>query len=288
MPIPLFFYMVVINMNKKIICTFLLVILLISSPLIPCTKTNASEYNSKASMTLKVIDTEKRYVEISKYKSTNFTRVEIPKQVTVNGKTYTIVSIGKSAFKNHKELKRVVLPSTVKIIRDYAFYGCSLDIIYLPYKLQHLGTKSFAYNTKLKFVQLPRYECYYASSAFLGCNNVYKVYLSGTIRPSNLKGIFPNSNIKTVKFLPYTTSIQPSMFYGYQYLGSVEIPDTVECIMSKAFSNCKKLNKVVIPNSVLYISKDAFKDSPNTVIYCKSGSYALSYAKSNKIKYKLL
>ena len=140
----------------------------------------------------------------------------------------------------------------------------------------------------MKFVQLPRYECYYGNLAFLGCNNVYKVYLSGTIRPSNLKGIFPNSNIKTVKFLPYTTSIQPSMFYEYQYLEDVEIPNTVECIMSKSFSNCKKLNKVIIPNSVLYISKDAFKDSPNTVIYCQSGSYALSFAKANKIKYKLL
>lgn len=288
MPIPLFFYMVVINMNKKIICTFLLIVLLISSPLIPCTKTNASEYNSKASMTLKVIDTKNRYVEISKYKSTNFTRVVIPKQVKVNGKTYTIVSIGKSAFKNHKELKRVVLPSTIKIIRDYAFYGCSLSLMYLPNNLQHLGANSFAYNTKMKFVQLAKYDCYYGKSAFLGCTNLSTVNLNGTVRPSTLKSIFPSSNIKTLKFLTSTTSIQPSMFYGYQYLEKIEIPNTVECIMSKAFSNCKKLNKVIIPNSVLYISKDAFKGSPKTVIYCKSNSYALSYAKSNKIKYKLL
>lgn len=275
-------------MNKKIICTFLLIVLLISSPLIPCTKTNASEYKSKASMTLKVIDTEKRYVEISKYKSTNFARVDIPEQVTINNKTYTIVSIGKYAFKNHKELVRVVLPRTVKIIRDYAFFGCSLSLMYLPKNLQHLGSKSFAYNTKMKLVQLAKYDCYYASSAFLGCTNLSTVNLNGTVRPSTLKSIFPSSNIKSLKFLKSTTSIRPNMFYGYQYLKSVEIPNTVECIMSKSFSNCKKLNKVIIPNSVLYISKDAFKGSPNTVIYCKSNSYALAYAKSNKIKYKLL
>lgn len=281
-------------MVKKLTCIFLLISTFIISPMLPCVESSASTYintkrsSTSASMTLKVIDAEKNYVEITKYNSTNFVRVDIPKQVTINNKTYTIVSIGKSAFKNHKELKRVVLPSTVKIIRDYAFYGCSLSLIYLPSNLQHLGVKSLAYNTKMKFVQLAKYDCYYASSAFLGCTNLSTVNLNGTVRPSILKSIFPSSNIKTLKFLTSTTSIQPSMFYSYQYLEDVEIPNTVECIMSKAFSNCKKLNKVVIPNSVLYISKDAFKDSPNTVIYCQSDSYALSYAKSNKIKYKLL
>lgn len=281
-------------MIKKLTCIFLLISTFLISPMLSCVESSASTYintersSTSASMTLKVIDAEKRYVEITKYNSTNFIRVDIPKQVTINNKTYTIVSVGKSAFKNHKELVRVVLPSTVKIIRDYAFYGCSLSLMYLPNNLQHLGVKSFAYNTKMKFVQLAKYDCYYGKSAFLGCTNLSTVNLNGTVRPSTLKSILPSSNIKTLKFLTSTTSIQPSMFYGYQYLGSVEIPNTVECIMSKAFSNCKKLNKVVIPNSVLYISKDAFKDSPKTIIYCQSGSYALSFAKANKIKYKLL
>ena len=55
----------------------------------------------------------------------------IPAQINDNGLTYSVISIGHSAFYECKDLTSVTIPNSVTSISGYAFYGCSrFDVRY--------------------------------------------------------------------------------------------------------------------------------------------------------------
>lgn len=51
--------------------------------------------------------------------------VTIPSEVTYNGITYSVTSIGTQAFDGCSSLPAITLSESVTSIGDYAFYGCS-------------------------------------------------------------------------------------------------------------------------------------------------------------------
>lgn len=74
--------------------------------------------------------------------------------------------------------------------------------------------------------------------------------------------------------------ISSNAFEGYSFK-SVIISDGVEKIDWFAFYNCKNLSSVTIPPSVKKIGYSAFDGCAKSfTIYCQSGSFAQSYAKS--------
>ena len=65
----------------------------------------------------------------------------------------------------------------------------------------------------------------------------------------------------------------------------IALPDTCTAVGDNAFTVCNELNKIAIPDSVAEISGSAFRNSPNVVICATVDSYAVAYAKKNKIDY---
>ena len=64
-------------------------------------------------------------------------------------------TIATAAFKGCGKLKAVVLPSSIKAIRDYTFNSCSsLEHIYIPEGVESIGMDAFA-GCPLKYVHLP-------------------------------------------------------------------------------------------------------------------------------------
>ena len=52
------------------------------------------------------------------------TNMKVPDSAVLNGKTFSVTSIGNSAFENNKKLKSVMIGKKVKTIGVKAFYGC--------------------------------------------------------------------------------------------------------------------------------------------------------------------
>lgn len=71
----------------------------------------------------------------------------------------------------------------------------------------------------------------------------------------------------------------------------IKIPNSIECIFSKAFNNCTNLKQVVIPDSVLSVIDEAFLNckSMKSAVVAKSvsniGKYALGYYESSDYSY---
>lgn len=166
------------------------------------------------------------------YRGENITKIEIPN--SHNGKPVTI--IGDSSFELVTEIEEVILPDTIKIIGQFAFYGCNnLEKINFPNSLIEIHKDAFSKATKLENVILPESLTTLWNEAFAFCSSL-----------SNLK---LNCQIE---------SIPRGCFYGCANLETVELPITVKTIGIEAFRNCTNLYKVVFNEGLESIDSLAF------------------------------
>ena len=75
--------------------------------------------------------------------------------------------------------------------------------------------------------------------------------------------------------------------YDFRFIKSIVINNSVTSIGSYAFYGLIGLESIVIPESVMYISYEAF-GRYNGVIKCHENSYAHDYAKKNNFKFELI
>lgn len=148
-------------------------------------------------------------------------------------------SIGEYAFFECTGLKNVTIPSTVKTINEGAFYKCSgltspqpeksddeiVDSITIPYGVTSIGDEVFAHCTGLKKVTIPGSVKSIGERAFSDCHISTEESEDGTERG----------------------------------LEKVVIENGTETIGKEAFNGCKKLNDIILPNSVTSIGENAFQ-----------------------------
>ena len=75
--------------------------------------------------------------------------------------------------------------------------------------------------------------------------------------------------------------------YGYRYAKTIHLPE-ISRIDNTTFYECEFLECVYIPDSVIYITPDAFEEHPDILVKCSKGSYAEQYCKRNFINYQLI
>ena len=148
-------------------------------------------------------------------------------------------SIGEYAFFECTGLKNVTIPSTVKTINEGAFYKCSgltspqpeksddeiVDSITIPYGVTSIGDEVFAHCTGLKKVTIPGSVKSIGERAFSDCHISTEESEDGTERG----------------------------------LEKVVIENGTETIGKEAFNGSKKLNDIILPDSVTSIGENAFQ-----------------------------
>ena len=122
--------------------------------------------------------------------------VTIPASVTYSGKTYSVTSIGESAFEGCRGLTAVEIPNSVTSIGDYAFEGCrSLTSVEIPNSVISIGDDAFEYCSGLTRVDISDIEAwcnitfdydssnplYYAHHLYLNGSEVTNLIIPSTI-----------------------------------------------------------------------------------------------------------
>ena len=71
---------------------------------------------------------------------------------------------------------------------------------------------------------------------------------------------------------------------GFRAATTVHLPEIAR-IDGMTFFDCENLRCVYIPDSVIYITEDAFADFPDILIKCSKDSYAAAFCQRNGIRY---
>ena len=161
----------------------------------------------------------------------------IPAEVTLQGKTYRVVSIDQWAFYACSMLKSVIIPHTVTFIGMSAFQYCeNLVDVYIPYSVTTVEGSAFSY-TKW-YDNLPDGE----------------VYINNTLY--RYKGTAPENTQIVVK--DGTTRIAGFTFWNQSNIVAIELPQTLTNIEHGAFEGCTQLSSILIPKNVTFIGCSAF------------------------------
>ena len=218
--------------------------------------------------------------------------IVIPSEITYNNVTYSVTSIGKSAFEGCYGLTSITIPNSVTSIGDRAFSYCSgLTSITIPNSVTSIGNYAFYDCSGLTSITIPNSVTSIGNYAFYdrsglesivvdpgntkydsreNCNAIIETESNTLIKGCN-NSVIPNSvtsigdyafnncsRLTSITIPNSVTSIGNEAFLGCDGLTSITIGNSVTSIGNSAFSSCSGLTSITIPNSVTSIGHQAF------------------------------
>lgn len=153
----------------------------------------------------------------------------------------------------------------VTVLGRSLFNGKDISSVEIPDTVKEIQDYAFSSNRNLKSVKLPKNLETIGTNAFFNCSSLESIEL-----PASLKEIG---------------------VYAFSAAGlkSVTIPEskTLTTLDQYVFFQCQELTEVTLPSTITSIAENTFADCPNKItINAPKGSYAISYAKTNKFDYK--
>jgi len=184
---------------------------------------------------------------------------------------YVITSIGSGAFKRNKYIKKLTIPGEITIIGAEAFAECeNLKEINILNGVKSIGDRTFSECGKLETVNISGSVKKISVYSFIFCNAIKNITVdSDNEYYSSEDGVlFNKDKTELIKYpagndrISYSvpegvTSIMFKAFAGSQLLENVTLPDSLEDIADYAFSECSKIESVIIPKNVV-MAENAF------------------------------
>ena len=160
--------------------------------------------------------------------------VTIPKTVSNGVETFSVTSIGESAFRSCGELVSVTMPEGLTTIGKEAFYQSGIKTVSLPSTLSSMGT-----------------------SAFRECRNLTGIVLSDALKDVSESAFYGCEQLKVMTLGNQTVTIEQNAFRGTA-IENVMIPTSVKTIAVHAFSDNSRMKSLVINDAAVTIGDDAF------------------------------
>ena len=222
----------------------------------------------------------------------------IPAEVHNYGITYSVTSIGSSAFYGCTGLTSVTIPNSVTSIGMDAFYNTPWydnqpdEVVYInnvlytykgtmPYNTSiavregtvSISPDAFKGCTGLTSVTIPNSVTSIGNNAFSGCTGLTSITISNSVTSIESESFLGCTGLTSITIPHGVTSIGEFAFYGCRGLTSITIPNSVTSIGKSAFSGCTGLTSITIPNSVTWIGSSAFSGCTGlTSIIVESGN----------------
>lgn len=216
--------------------------------------------------------------------------LEIPGQV----EGLPVTSIGPRAIAGSQSLRKLTLPETLIEIGEYALYDCrnlqsiqfseglerisydafgrcfSLENVVLPSSVSYIGRAAFSDCDALRSITIPAGVQTIERGAILQCENLQEIVMQGAgSHYKVVNGVLFSADGRKLIIYPAakgteytipegTTTICYAAFVDAEQLQTVRFPSTLTTIESHAFSGCKGLCNIALPNSLQRVGFSAF------------------------------
>ena len=199
-------------------------------PTPPAAGTEVTDGVSGAVYEVTVSNLTEGTVTYAKPADTKEKNVIIPATVTSGGITYKVTAVAEDAFKNQKNLEKVIIGANVTDIEEKAFYGCK----------------------NLKTVTLGKDVKVISESAFSGCNNLNKVVLNNNLAAIDDKAFYKCTKLTNITIPSKVKVIGEGAFYGCKNLKKITIKTTKltnKNVGKKAFKGISSKAVIKVPKS---------------------------------------
>ena len=219
-------------------------------------------YGCKSLKSIVIPDSVKSIGESAFSGCTSLTDVNIPDGVQ---------SIEPFTFSSCSALEEIILPDSVKSIGDGAFSHSGLKSIKMPSRLNKIGYKgsnvqrSGAFNScsALTDIVIPEGVQVISEETFKDCTALVSVTIPNTVTKINDDAFYSCSSLKSIDIPDSVKQIGTKSVHNYKYaddtchvffgctsLETVILGNGIESIGADAFSCCKSLTSITIPNNV--------------------------------------
>ena len=222
-------------------------------------KVDGIYYNITSSKNLKV-EVTYRGLWSDDYSNEYSGNVVIPEKVVYEEETYTVTSIGESAFENCNSLTSVTIPNSVTSIRGSAFKNCySLTSVTIPNSVTYIGKEAFIGCNSLKTL------IWNAKN----CADFDKSYQNRTF-PTSITSVVFGDSVEHIPcyllyYFPNYNDLQTS-----SKITSITIPKSVTSIGEGAFYCCSNLTSVNISDITSWYNIDFQSKNSNPLCYAKN------------------
>ena len=208
----------------------------------------------------------------------------ISKNISYEGYTLNVISIGESAFKGCTSLTSVTIGNSVTSIGRCAFDDCtSLTSITIPNSVTSIGNSAFYNCTSLTNITIPGSVTSIGDFAFYNCTSLTNVTIPDSITSIGdyafYNTAYYNDKSNWDNGVLYISDCLIDTNDNFNSITDYAIKDGTRIIASSAFENCTSLTSVTIPDSVTSIGDNAFRSCTslkNIIVLssdCKFGSY---------------
>ncbi|MBP5580506.1 MAG: leucine-rich repeat domain-containing protein [Ruminococcus sp.] len=174
----------------------------------------------------------------------------------------TLKVIGKRVFTHDEKLREITLPDGIERIGLWGFLECGLETINLPDSLEIIDADAFT-GTPYEYV----FQEEHRQGDFIIYKDTLYKYIGeddadkDVVIPDGVKKIgslaFEYKELRSVYIPDGVSEIGLSAFY-YCSCTNVRMPDSLTFIDEGAFADCRSLKEITIPGSVEKISADSF------------------------------
>lgn len=135
--------------------------------------------------------------------------INIPAKIEYEGLYYDVVGIGQEAF-DVSGIIEILIPNTVKNIKDFAFRSCKgITNVLIPSSVTYIGNEAFQYCTNLTEIIIPNSVNRIGNNAFWGCCSLKSITIERTESLSLGSCTFGNcsslSDVYCFANIPYDT-----------------------------------------------------------------------------------
>ena len=190
-------------------------------------------------------------------------------------KNIIVNEIGSDSF-SESNIKEIIIPSSITIIGNYAFYRSTLESVEFNENLEKVCQYAFA-DCSLKELNLPNIELTIEDYAFEN-NNIIYIEIPEKIKFIG-NGVFRDNDIQSFNFKSeHIKSISINMFYGCPLTGDLNFGTYINEIKDNALSNNER-TELIIPDTISYMGNLSYCDNlrkiylPNTSIRIGTFTY---------------